>query len=264
MRSRARGPQRAPLRACEGSCISASACSRPMISAETTQSAGRGRGSKERFALRLEHGAQLCVYTCVYIYIYLVAFGQSRHRAWVVGQRPHGCWLGSRGWPVGGPWEAVWRPLGGRFGASWGLIWAFWGPLGASWGALGGLLGPLWGLLRPPWGSFGRKTRFFSFFPPLGPLLGPSWSPLGPSWAPLGPSWGPLGPSWGRLGGLLGRLGVVLGHSWAILKRQDDEKARKPKTFKNPKEINDFGLLGPSWEGSWGSLGTSWRPLGQS
>ena len=65
----ARGPQRAPLRACEGSCISANACRRKMISAETSQSAGRGRGSKERFALRLEHGAQLCVYTYVYIYI---------------------------------------------------------------------------------------------------------------------------------------------------------------------------------------------------
>ena len=188
---------------------------------------------------------------------YLVAFGQSRHRAWVVGQRPHGCWLGSRGWPVGGPWEAVWRPLGGRFGASWGLIWAFWGPLGASWGALGGLLGPLWGLLRPPWGSFGRKTRFFSFFPPLGPLLGPSWSPLGPSWAPLGPSWGPLGPSWGPLGGLLGCLGAILEASWVVLERREAEKARMPKSFKNQWKINEFCLLGTSWQGSWRPFGPS-------
>ena len=150
---------------------------------------------------------------------YLVAFGQSRHRALVVGQRPHGRWLGSRGWPLGGLWEAVWGPLGGRFGASWGLIWAFWGPLGASWGALMGLLGPLWGLLGPPWGILGRKARFFSFlsrsWAPLGPVLGASWAVLGgswavlgPSWAVLGPSWGPLGPSWSGHRGFLVRLGT--------------------------------------------------------
>ena len=52
----------------------------------------------------------------------LLAFGPFRLRAWVVGQRPHGCWLGSRGWPLEGFWEAVLRPLGGRFGASWGLF----------------------------------------------------------------------------------------------------------------------------------------------
>eukprot|EP00959_Pyramimonas_sp_CCMP1952_P124404 2601078-Pyramimonas_sp.AAC.1 len=28
---------------------------------------------------------------------YRMAFCLSRHRAWVGGQRPHGCWLGYRG-----------------------------------------------------------------------------------------------------------------------------------------------------------------------
>ena len=62
----------------------------------------------------------------------------------------------------------------------------------------------------------------------------------------------------------LGRFGAILEASWAVLERRDDEKARKPNTFKNPQEINDFDLLGPSWECSWSSLGTSWRPVGPS
>ena len=64
---------------------------------------------------------------------YLLAFGPSRHRAWVAGQRPLECSLGSRGRPLGGLLEAVLKPLGGSLGASCG-------PLGGLWGPLGGLL----------------------------------------------------------------------------------------------------------------------------
>ena len=78
---------------------------------------------------------------------YLVAFGLSRRRAWVVGQRLHVCWLGSRGWPLGGLWEAGVRPLGGRFGASWGLFGAFWGSLLGVFGAAWVFLGASWGVL---------------------------------------------------------------------------------------------------------------------
>eukprot|EP00959_Pyramimonas_sp_CCMP1952_P399110 8362999-Pyramimonas_sp.AAC.1 len=56
-----------------------------------------------------------------------VAFGPSRHRAWVVVQRPLGCSLGSRQKPLGGLPEAVWRPLGGLF---WSLPGPFWGLVG--------------------------------------------------------------------------------------------------------------------------------------
>ena len=172
-----------------------------------------------------------------------------RHRAWVGALRLRGRSLGSRGMPL----EGFLETLGSRFGAFWGLFRAF----GASWG----LLGASWGVLEASWsGRLGFSVRGLH----LGPLLGPSWGPLGPSWAPFGLSWGSLGRSWGYLGGLLGRLGVVLGASWAVLERRKGEKARKPKTFNNLTEINDFGFLGPSWEGSWGSLGTSWRPLGPS
>ena len=111
------------------------------------------------------------------------------------------------------------RPLGGCFGASWGLFWASWGPPGASWGPLGGPLGPLGGLSGLPEALLGRKARIFGprspSGPPLGPVLGPSWAVLGaswvvlgPSWAVLGRSWRPLGPYWGALGGVLGRLGA--------------------------------------------------------
>ena len=142
-----------------------------------------------------------------------------------------------------GPQKACRVLVGSSFEASWGLFWP--------------LLGPVLGLLGG-WGLLGASVGV------LGDFRAPFWRSLGPSWAPLGPSWGPLGRSWGALGGLLGRLGVVLGASWAVLERRKGEKARKPKTYKNLREINDFGLLGPSWEGSWGSLGTSWRPLGPS
>ena len=100
--------------------------------------------------------------------------------------------------------------------------------------------------------------------PPLGPLFGPSWGSLGPSWAPLGPFWSSLGPSWDPFGGHLGHLGAVLGASRSVLERRKLEKARTPKTLKNIMKINDFGLLGPSWEASWSALWASWRPLGPS
>ena len=96
--------------------------------------------------------------------------------------------------------EAAWRPLGGRFGASWGLFGVSWRPLGAS----SERLGDLWGLLGPSWWErFEMSVRIR----PLGPLLGLSSAVLGPSWAVLGLSWGPHGPSWDDLGGPFGRLG---------------------------------------------------------
>ena len=82
---------------------------------------------------------------------YLLAFGPSRHRAWVVGQRPLKCSLGSRGRPLGGLLEQVLKPLGGSLGASWGFFWGSWGPLGASWGCLAGI----WGPLGASWGPSG-------------------------------------------------------------------------------------------------------------
>ena len=100
---------------------------------------------------------------------------------------------------------------------------------------------------------------------PFGPL-GPFGGPRGPSWGSLGPSWGPLGPSWGLLGGLLGLLGAVLEASWAVLERRKTEKARKPKSFKNLRKIDDFwhlgALLGGVLEASWGVLAASWTILG--
>eukprot|EP00959_Pyramimonas_sp_CCMP1952_P400587 8393853-Pyramimonas_sp.AAC.1 len=78
---------------------------------------------------------------------------------------------------------ALLRPLGGRFGASWGLFWALGGPLGASWGFLG-VLGASWG----------RGIEIFVRAPRLGPLPGSR-----------------LGALVGRLsllGGFLGRLGA--------------------------------------------------------
>eukprot|EP00959_Pyramimonas_sp_CCMP1952_P041132 860336-Pyramimonas_sp.AAC.1 len=78
---------------------------------------------------------------------------------------PNVCVSGSRVTPFGGLWEAVLKPLGGRFRASGSLFGASWGLLGGCLGLLGGLLGaswgPLgasWGTLGPPWGSWGRKV----------------------------------------------------------------------------------------------------------
>ena len=140
--------------------------------------------------------------------------------------------------------------LGDSFEASWESFWSLLGRLlcprgllGASWG----LLGASWGLLEASWGG---RLGFSVRVPPLGPLFGPSW--------------GPLGPSWGALEALLGRLGALLGAFWAVLERRDDEKARTLKSFKDPREINDFDLLRRFWEKSWGFLGPSWRPLGPS
>eukprot|EP00959_Pyramimonas_sp_CCMP1952_P082386 1721431-Pyramimonas_sp.AAC.1 len=98
-------------------------------------------------------------------------------RRWVGGQRPHGYWLGSRGWPLMGL-------LGGSFEASWGPCWGLLGPLGGLLGLLGvpfgGPLGPLGGLFGPPWGLLGLKAGLFG-------SSSPSWVPLGAvlrlSWA---------------------------------------------------------------------------------
>eukprot|EP00959_Pyramimonas_sp_CCMP1952_P465187 9487864-Pyramimonas_sp.AAC.1 len=58
--------------------------------------------------------------------------------------------------------------------------------------------------------------------PPLDHLFGPSWRPLGESWRP---------PDllWGHIGGFLSRFVVTLEASWALLERQEAEKARTPK-----------------------------------
>ena len=83
-----------------------------------------------------------------------MAFGPSRHRAWIVGQRALECSLGSRGGPFGGLLEAALKPLGGR--------------IGASIGPLGGLLGALLGLSR------GGRLEVSVRGPPLAPFQGPS------------------------------------------------------------------------------------------
>ena len=70
---------------------------------------------------------------------YLMAFGPSRHRAWVVSERPRGRLSGSLRRALESMQGTVLRPLGSLLGASWGF-------LGASW-PLGGLLGASWGLL---------------------------------------------------------------------------------------------------------------------
>ena len=157
---------------------------------------------------------------------YLVAFGPSSHRAWVVGQGALQCSLGSPGrslgclkWYFRGLFGAGLGPLGAWFGPLGGLFWASWGLLGASWGPLGASRGPLRALLGPPGAPGSGNLNFLNFFAPLlapsGPVLGPSWAVLGASWAVLGPSgavlepsWGPLGPSWGRLRVILTRLGA--------------------------------------------------------
>ena len=161
-------------------------------------------------------------------------------------------------------WEASRGPLGSSFEASWGpfwsLFWASWGPLRASWGPLGASWGPLWA----SWEFLGRKARIFgswSFsWAPLGAVLRPSWAVLGaswavlaPSWAVLGASWEPLGPSWGGLRGLLDRL-----------QRREGLKIAYAKTYVVLKEFYDLDHVGPPWQCSWRSLGTSWRLLGPS
>ena len=149
----------------------------------------------------------------------LMAFGLSRHRAWVVGQSPQGCFLGS-----------LRRALGGLQGGSFA---AFGEPVGASWGPLGGLLGPLGGVSGLPGGGLGRGARKVGACPPSGArleeFLGPSWAVLeasgpvlGASWAVSAPSWGPLRPSWGDLWGLLwcfGASGSRKGENAQILQK---------------------------------------------
>ena len=136
---------------------------------------------------------------------------------------------GSRG-PLGCSFEASRELLVGIFGASWGL-------LGASWGRLGGLWGRLVGLLEVSWGLWWPKApnvpSCFSSGATLGAALGPSWAVLGACWAVLGP----LGLSWSAIQGLVRRLGALLGASWAILERREAEKARRPKSLKNEREI---------------------------
>eukprot|EP00959_Pyramimonas_sp_CCMP1952_P140787 2946573-Pyramimonas_sp.AAC.1 len=70
------------------------------------------------------------------MYMYILAFGPSRHRVWVVGQRVLEYALGSRGRSLGGLLDTVLKRLGCRFGASWGFSWAFGGvPLLGFFGA---------------------------------------------------------------------------------------------------------------------------------
>ena len=120
------------------------------------------------------------------------AVGPSRHRAWVVVQRPLRCSLGSREKPFGGLPEAVWRPLGGCFGASFG-------PLGGLLGPLGGLSGPLGAFLGRRRALLARLTHMEAALGAslgrLGALLERFTAVLGPSWEPLGRSVGPLGPT---------------------------------------------------------------------
>ena len=168
----------------------------------------------------------------------LTAFGPSRHRAWVVGQSPPGCFLGSIRSALGGRWGAVLVPLGGFLGASWGFLGASWGPLGVFLALPGGLSGP--------------RARNVRSSPPSGPPLG---AVLGASWAVLGL------PEWGSFGGFLCRLGSILEASWAVLKRRETEKATTPKSFRNLKNMYDVCLLGPPWEAS-SPVGKSSRPLG--
>ena len=173
----------------------------------------------------------------------LVAFGKSCHRAWVIGQRPLGCLLGSLRKPLGNLFFGV------RFGPPGGLM----GPLG---GRLGGLLA-----VSGVRSEGGLKISIRDS--PLRPLLRPSWSRLGRSWVPFRLSWSPLGSSWGSLGDLLpswGNLAGLFGHC----KSPQSEYARNVRF---PQGWDDVCLLGPSWgplRASWGLLGSSWGPLGAS
>ena len=100
-------------------------------------------------------------------YAYVLAFGPSRHRAWVVVQRPLGCSLGSREKPLGGLLEAVLRHRGAVLGSLGASFTPPGGRSGASWEAFGGLFGHLGGLLGPPVGLLGRKAWIFGLRSPL-------------------------------------------------------------------------------------------------
>jgi len=183
-----------------------------------------------------------------------MAFGPSRHHAWVVSRRALGGSFGVRGRPLGGFLGAIWRHIGCRFGSSVGplgtLLGPRWGPLGASWGLVGasrvslGVFGRhleaegsgvrfVFPLLGPPRGSFGlSRSRLGRRLGRPGVLLGRRGALSGASWAVSWRSWGPFGPSWS------------VGSS----------KLREPtQTLTNLSQIHDLCLSGPSWEGSWGS-----------
>ena len=83
-------------------------------------------------------------------------------------------------------------------------------------------------------------------------VLEASWPVLGASWAVSAPSWRPLRPSWGDLWGLLGRFGA-----------SGSRKGENAKIFLKPKVVNEFCLLGPSWECSSRLLGASGGYLGR-
>ena len=117
-----------------------------------------------------------------------------------------------------------------------GPSWACWAYRSAIPGRLEGIFGRLGALLGPSWA-----------------VLGASWAVLAPSWAVLGASWEPLGPSWDGLGGLLDRL-----------QRREGRKVAYAKMYVFLKTINDFGLLEPSWDASWGVLEASSAVLGPS
>ena len=48
------------------------------------------------------------------------------------------------------------------------------------------------------------------------------------------------------------------------MERREAKIARTQKTFKNKWKSNDFCVLGPSWEASWGVLEASWAVWGPS
>ena len=159
---------------------------------------------------------------------------------------------------------------------------------GASWGLLGPPRGPPGGLLGPLGGSLGPGARNVRSGPPSGPslkaVLGTSWAVLEASWAILGASWAVSAPS----------LGPPRAASWAV--SAPTGAAVGAPYGRNPQRgvptwvggrahastpIDTVGgapyqrrlrrttvgaccLLGPSWGASWGSLGTSWRPIGPS
>ena len=149
--------------------------------------------------------------------------------------------------------EAVFGPLGGLRGASWGALGGLLGPLGASRGPLGARgarLGSLEALSGPSWGRLGRLLGR------LGALLGRLGTPLGASWAVLGLCWGSLGPSWGGRGGLLGRLGAL-----EVGKRENAKNLGK-KTNEKQRFWHLGALSARLLELSWGLLGASWARLG--
>eukprot|EP00959_Pyramimonas_sp_CCMP1952_P471561 9498613-Pyramimonas_sp.AAC.4 len=134
---------------------------------------------------------------------YIMAFGLSHHRAWVVGQRALECSLGYRAKCFGGLVETILMRPGSCLGASWGLFWASRGPLsgllGISWGLLGASRRPLGGFLGPPGGFLRPRSRDVlsgCLGGRRGALLGRAGAAFGASWAVLGRSWGPLGPPW--------------------------------------------------------------------